>query len=353
MKTLAHITSPMMLFGAAVFACLTSLVVGVPHAHAVGPNTAAMLTAEIVLKPKSPAPLTEVEARVKSYSFDATRALITWRENGKVVQQARGGDEYRFRTGPIGSLTVIEVSLETLDGRVVNTSRSIRPAYVGVTWEARTYTPLLYKGKALQSPGSFVTFTAIPTFIDSSGKEIPAENLVYLWKQGTFPMQNMSGYGKRSVTLMNSKYLETLRIAVEVSNMDRTLIANGEVFAPVSQPTLILYEQSPLLGMRFERAIPSAYTLRGEEVAFIAEPYYFSVKNREDALLTYEWKVGNAPVAARGTITLRPEGSGSGTSPVTLVLRHTKEILQSARAALSVRFNTGEQERNDPAFFSL
>ena len=48
--------------------------------------------------------------------------------------------------------------------------------------QARRYTPPFYKGKKIFTSESVIKFIAIPNFVTSNNKKIPASDLVYTWK---------------------------------------------------------------------------------------------------------------------------------------------------------------------------
>lgn len=308
-------------------------------------------SAQIKIKPEIPGPLQDVQIEVLSNSVNAATAFITWRINGEVVRTARGATLYTITTGPIGTPTVLEVTVEGTNGRTVSVSKVLYPAYVGIVWEAQTYTPPLYRGKAHHSPGSEVRVTAVPILIDEDGKQLKPEDLMYTWKIDNASRPLLSGVGEQTAVMTNFRYLQPLEVSVDVSSLDERIIARGKITIPVKQPEIVLYEQHPLLGVLYTRAIPaSAYRLQNE-ANIVAEPYHMSVAVRDDESLKYDWRVGSNKIDARGIITLRPEGSGEGSTILSLALTHVREILQSARLRTSVDFRATESAQTE--FFAL
>lgn len=323
------------------------------HAQDVG-SVQGVASMQIVLTPSIPGPNTQVTARVQDYSLNLDRSIITWKIDGEVVKTGAAEKIFTFTTGPAGSSLTLQVTAGEVGGRTVSTSRLLRQGYVGIIWEADTYTPPLYKGKALHSPGSTVKITALPMLLDARGTPIDPSKLVYTWKNNYYKMANLSGLGKQTVFVTNTKFLQPLDITVTVSDATSEVTALGAIRIPVSQPYILFYEQHPLRGVLYERALTGTFSLSSKEVSVIAEPYHMSAASRDDGELSYEWRVANEPVtSAKGTIILRTEGEGDSKTPVTLAVRHAINLLQSARSVLTVVFDTSVLDNKTPDFFSL
>lgn len=301
-------------------------------------------------KPEIPGPNTSVLLTLKSYSLSLDTARVTWRVNGEVVKSARGALQLQLTTGGLGSVTTVEATADAAAG-TLSASLVLRPQYVGIAWEAQTYTPVLYRGKALHTPGSKIRATALPVLVGGSGVALPADDLQYTWTLNKHPQPQLSGYGRQSVLLENSKVLQPLNVAVEVRSRDNTLVARNEITIPIVQPEVLLYEKNPLLGVRYAHALGTSYALPPGEATVVAEPFYLSSPTRDDSTLTFDWRIGNNPIDARGIVTLRPEGTGEGSVPLSLVLRNTTEPLQSARTTVQVLFKAAESDA--PNFLTL
>jgi len=103
----------------------------------------------------------------------------------------------------------------------------------------------------------------------------------------------------------------------------------------------LLYEQSPLRGVKYERALQGNFNLTNEEVVVTAEPYFFSAKDRRDAGIIYSWFLNGRQVSGNpddeSSIVLRRE-SGSGSSLISLSVKHPGKLLQEAANAITVNF---------------
>ena len=116
----------------------------------------------------------------------------------------------------------------------------------------------------------------------------------------------------------------------------------GRIVIPAAEPFTVFYEQDPLRGMRFERALGCTYALRNEEVTIVAEPFYFSVDRRASPSLTYAWRLDGSSLQNPGldesSLTLRQITAGEGEASLSLSIQNVAQILQGARGALRIQF---------------
>ncbi len=129
--------------------------------------------------------------------------------------------------------------------------------------------------------------------------------------------------------------------------------AHGEVVIPASPPALVLYEGDPVRGLVLDTAFPSAVTLLGQELTLQAQPYYFSLPDNRNGLLTYNWQLNvndvTGPDTGSGILTLRQTGSGEGSAQVAVTLQdnNSSAFVQNASAALNLFFgNSGSLLNN-------
>jgi hypothetical protein len=292
----------------------------------------------IEILPSTPNPSQQVNAQLKSFSFDLQRSTVTWTVNGGIVSRGVGSTRITFQTGPVGTATTLEAKIDDPFGRTFTATKVIRPAHVGLAWETETYTPPLYRGKALFSPGARIKFVALPIIVSANGTRISTEQLIYTWMRDRRELREVSGLGKQTLILDNDTQLRDFNISVEVTTFDGSVKARGSVTVPVRQPQVGFYEFHPLLGMRYAHALSGTVPLSGSEISVVAEPYYYSSQNRNDVNLEYAWTVDGNEVDAQGMVTLRPVGEAGGRSSIQLALRHRAHIMQTTRDTFSVSF---------------
>lgn len=291
--------------------------------------------------PSLPGPFTDVVLTLNAYTFDPSRTTLTWYVNGILKEKGIGLRKILVKMGPAGTVTTVQVVAEPTDSAKAIITKTFRPAYTAIMWEAQTYTPPFYKGKALASRGSTVTYIAMPFFVDDNGKLIDPSTLVYNWKNGYANNVDASGYGKQTYTIAND--LRNGEVSVEVSTLDKQLRAKASLVVPRIQPFIGVYALNPLLGIKYENAISNNYTLSTQESTVVVEPYFFSVPSRESGNLLYDWTIGTARPSAKSSLVLRSTGTGAGTARITLLLRHARDILQSTRRVFDVQYGSDTQ----------
>ena len=167
--------------------------------------------------------------------------------------------------------------------------------------------------------------------------------IVFTWKQGSRVLGSKSGRGKDTLTLSGYPFFKTLDIRVKAESVDGSLIAENQIDIPPSSPFILFYESHPTLGVKLEKAERLPFTLENDEVSFIAEPYFFGSKRRDDANLLYSWRVNNSavenPSIDKSLITVRPTG-GSGNASLEVSIQHAIHILQQANANVTINFST-------------
>jgi len=202
---------------------------------------------------------------------------------------------------------------------------------VTLVWEALSYTPPLYSGKALLPEGGSVRVSAIVDGVSSP------QSLVYTWKQNGTVLGSKSGLGVSSMVFESSITGRRLLVEASVSTQSGTALGQAAILVPTSQPIIRVYENSPSFGTIFEREISSGFSLADEEVQVVAEPYFFS---QEPSKLSYSWTMNNRAVEQPGkqnTLTLRV-GETSGQASISLEIKSFAHILERAQAALRISF---------------
>ena len=303
--------------------------------------------------PENPRPNQVVTIEIESFSVDLDRAdSITWSINGKTEARGAGVKQIQFEAGELGSRSVVDVTAFGTEIGTINESITIMPTEVDLLWEAKTYTPVLYKGKALPSSDAEITVVAIPQFVTSSGKKLDSEDLVFTWKKDGKVLGNYSGRGKDSIKIIGPKIFNRTRIQAEVSSLGNSLQGMGVVSISSVLPTVLFYEDDPVLGMKYEKAIWSTVELFDEEMTITAHPYFFSSKDRISPDIEYSWKVNGTSVEGspedESSIVLRQVGQGEGEASISLSLQNLNKILQSAQEDFSILFG-----RNNNTLFGF
>ncbi len=289
----------------------------------------------IYSSPKYPKPNESVEIFIESYTTNLDQATMTWSVNGKTERKGVGIKSVIVPAGPIGIKKTITVLVATKEGRVFEQSISINPSEIEILWESDTYTPPFYKGKSLYSSDADLSLLAVPIT-----KGINPANLVYTWKKDGVLLSNLSGFGKQFITIKTQFQIDPVKIEVEVSSSEGSYSARGETLVHPTQPKILVYENRPLSGFRFDKAVGSQQGLDENEVSFVGIPYFFSAAKRNAENLFFSWTMNGASVTPsekdRATLILRHEGGVTGSSQIGLSVENQNGSLQRATNEFSV-----------------
>ncbi|MEK7607710.1 MAG: hypothetical protein AAB484_02175 [Patescibacteria group bacterium] len=290
------------------------------------------------ISPRFPKPDTTVTITAQSFSTDLNRAGFSWISGGKVIKQGTGVMSVSVPSGKAGSLTSISVTVTTIDIGTISQELSWRPADVTLVWKSDGYVPPFYKGKALESYGASFRVTAIPEFF-TAGKRLDPKTLVYTWKKNGTIDPNQLGYGKDSFTGSQTSYIRGGDdINVEVSNSDGSIISTKTITISPGIPEIVFYEDSPLYGIQYEKALNGTFNLIAEEVALRAEPFNVSINNSFTGL-NLDWSINGDSVPSfkdKNKIILRKTGSVGGQSTVGLSIQHQTKLLQGGTASINI-----------------
>lgn len=251
----------------------------------------------IILAPDMPKPNTLVYARAESFLVNLDGSTISWYVNGELIKQGLGEKAINFTNGPAGQTTIVRAVIQMPNGFFVEKTKVLKPINMALVWEADSYTPPFYKGKALHPPMGDLRIIAMP---DGNVK-----NYVYKWRRTGKVLQNESGTGKNILRVTGSVLGRAERIDVEVSTTLRDVVAKGVVRIPTTNPFIVVYQKDPVLGELFNRAIAKSLRMKHEEVVLEAFPIFFSVEDRSS--VTYSWDVDRNDAGLEPNVVLRSE----------------------------------------------
>ncbi|OGG63663.1 hypothetical protein A3D66_03105 [Candidatus Kaiserbacteria bacterium RIFCSPHIGHO2_02_FULL_50_9] len=307
-------------------------------------QTTGLSPVEIVASPENPTPGAQVLIHLQSASIDLDRSTIIWTINGKRGASGVGVKNTTAVAGVVGTRLLISVAVTEPSGAPVSAAVTLTISTVDVLWQAISYTPPFYQGKALAASDAPVMVTAIPHLVVSSGKEASPGTLIYTWRRNTTVLGNQSGRGRSSVTIDGPKLNDSVRVFVDIATADGAVRGSGAAIIGAAAPEVVLYEDDPLLGIQFNTALQKEFFLSGSESRIVAVPYFMSAKERTSGALRYQWTLNGMPVATeegkKGSVTLRQTAEGSGTATLALVVQNLKQILQSASRSLTVSFGS-------------
>jgi hypothetical protein len=299
----------------------------------------------LLLTPEQPGPYEEVALILHSSIYDLTISEISWYLDGELRVAGIGKVGSLFTVGSLGSSASIEARVVTEDKDTLIRRALIRPAGVDILWEAHSYTPPLYRGKALAPSFGLIKLTAIPQLANTQGKPLNPKDLVYTWSRRGVVLGNSSGVGKQTIVLTHEAVsLQPFVVNVSVTSFSGAGFAEKTISIPVTDPKILLYQNHGLEKVLYERAITDSFVLPKAEASLRAEPYYFSLDDVVNGLLRYRWRVNgddiSVPLTNQGNeITFGREGSANGSARVSVEIENDNlpfRILQSAEKTITI-----------------
>lgn len=141
-----------------------------------------------------------------------------------------------------------------------------------------------------------------------------------------------------------------MQVSVDVSAVNSTLKATQSISLQSTVPDVVLYENNPLLGVVYEKAITGTFKLERPQVDFEGIPYFFSSSKKDDATLSYKWYINGAEVMSKSPnenyMVLQNNKNLEGTAVVNVSLSHANNILQNAKASLGLDFKKVDNASN-------
>ncbi|MDP2705184.1 MAG: hypothetical protein U1D31_02970 [Patescibacteria group bacterium] len=296
-------------------------------------------------KPDAPKPFEKIIVEIEGYSVNLNSSYITWSVNGVARKAGPGAKSVELVLGGLGSVTVVSATIEADGGINIEKEITLRPVDVDLVWEAQSYTPPFYKGKALNAPQGSVVITAIP-YVVEGGVRINSANLIYKWSKDNTVQGSLSGSGRNTFVFNGSIISRPVTISVEVTSPKSNIKAVKKITIKPSQAKVLLYEINPLYGVGYASAIGKEYEMRGKELTLIATPYFFSSQDKAGDNLSHVWSLNNKKIdgeANKNVITFRrPETVG--VSQIALGVESGNKILQSARNTVLLKFSEEKSE---------
>ncbi|HZS43236.1 MAG TPA: hypothetical protein VFA52_03410 [Candidatus Paceibacterota bacterium] len=300
----------------------------------------------IKVNPENPAPSQLVNLSLEAFGTDLNRADISWLVNGVVQKNGVGATSFEFTTGAAGSLSAVQVIILPVNGTRITKTVNISPASVDIVWEANSYVPPFYEGKRLYPPQGTLTFVALPNFV-SNGVTVDPNTLVYKWRLNNSVLGDKSGYGKRTLTVTGDILNQPINVSVEASLVKNNISGSGAISVASQNPQVLLYEDSPLNGILFNKILDSQFDLTASEVTFGAFPFYFSATSPTDKTINYAWYLNNSAMALdphQSEVVFRKPDNQNGQSAISVSATVPSSILQSASTNIIVNFSNNSSQ---------
>lgn len=203
---------------------------------------------------------------------------------------------------------------------------------VDILWQGETYAPPFYQGRGLWSKQSKINFVAIPQGLGSP------TSLNYKWTKNGTVLGNINGIGRNTLSFFDNILSKPQTIKVEIISGQNTVLAEASVTVTPISPILAVYENNPLYGYMFHRETSGTYELKEREVTFSAFPFFFSISDRADSIISYEWRTNVGEAETTNSVTYRSPDNAAGSSAVQARATNKDQITQDTDKNFLIEF---------------
>lgn len=292
--------------------------------------------------PQYPAPLSVATLSFLSNSLDLANATLTVSVNGKSIYQG-AVQPVAVTLGKAGSITNVAATISA-GGATYKQTLSIQSQDVALIAEPVSSSPPLYPGKSSVPLEGDVRVVVVANFRNASGQVLNPAALSYSWTVDDTKIADSSGIGKEAIMVASPLQYRARDVSVAVMSSDGTLVGGASLSLMPLGPLVRIYENDPLLGIRYDRALSNAYTINGSEATLYAAPFSFPTTSSAPLL---QWFLNGSSAQVGNSITLRPTGSGEGNASLSLVA----SAGQYTTATLNLSLSFGAQPSSN--FFGL
>lgn len=293
---------------------------------------------DIAIEPKFPKPGETVKLTLEAFGIDLNTSSISWSINGKSSLSGKGQKSVSFVAGKSGQATNVEVKIAPTNSKGITRAFTVSPQTVDIIWEARTYTPPFYRGKALYSPQENVKFVAMPYAV---GRTANPDVVAYKWSQDYEVQGSKSGVGAQSFAYKGGILMLPVNILVSATDQNGNVAENYLALAPFS-PQIGLYEESPLYGILWNNELSGGFNFGDKEERTVAAyPYHFGASGKASANLSYSWAINGYEISvptSQGSMTFRNTKGEEGKSIIGVAIKNNGNFLESAESGTTINF---------------
>ena len=117
--------------------------------------------------------------------------------------------------------------------------------------------------------------------------------------------------------------------------------ARSNISLSPSNAEALFYEESPSLGILFNKEISPGLSLNDREKSIAVFPYFFGVARRNDPRLTYTWTMNGSRLNAaksESSMTFRNERNEEGVAAIGMIINNDESFLQGAIGGTVINF---------------
>jgi hypothetical protein len=314
---------------------------------------------DIRMNPESPGPQEEVTISLNSFSFNINKAETSVYLNNKFVKKAIGLKVFKFTTSGLGKESLLRFDILQNDGEMVTEEVLIVPTSVSLVYEiSNPHTPSGYLGKSTAISNSALTIHAFPNFVNTSGKKLNKDSLVYTWYKNFNIEAKSSGFAKSTYVIdrLDAFPRETF-ISVKVSSLDGSIYNNSQIVFNPQKSEIEFYLLDNTMPFSFKNiANPNIFSFYSD-TRILAVPYFMNDIDSKKA--QYSWIIGGKEYShtedsKRNEILLVNGSSDSFVSSIdiSLQINNRYRILQSVYESFSINFGDTSNNDRDDIFFN-
>lgn len=317
------------LFTACIMLFLLPTIVSAQSLDGLG-NTSSF---SVTVLPQYPKPMSPATLSFLSSMIDLANTSMTVSVGGKQTY-AGSVQPVTIMLGRAGSPTSVVVTMTSLGVRYTQTV-IVQPEDVSLIAEPLSSAPALYPGKPQVPLEGSTRVVALASFADASGRTLDPSTLSYTWTVDGAEIANSSGIGKQAVIVASPIQYRTRDVSVLVQSQAGNLVGQDSFSLNPKDPSVRIYANDPLLGIRFEHALAGSYSIGGTEASLYAAPFSFPLAGGAPIL---QWFLNGTKTQTGNLITLRPTGSGQGSASLSLTATGNANSFTAVNTSLSIIF---------------
>jgi hypothetical protein len=264
----------------------------------------------------------KVTASAESSSMNLAAALIIWKLDDTEIGRGIGLTEIAFSLDSFTTHKLI-VDVTAQDGANRIEEVPIKASDVDILYEALTYTPPLYGGRALPTLGSDVRLHAVSS-------SAPAGSSIYTWRRDGTILKKASGLGKDSLTTNLGMFDDTALFSVSVSSLSGEFIGENSIRIHTVDPELRIYEERALIGTWFNTTLEHN-RLPSSEYDVRVFPFFMSTSAPQLNIISYNWKLSGAAIDGGDDYSRARIIPQSENYSISVNADHTQKLLQSSQ----------------------
>jgi hypothetical protein len=282
-----------------------------------------------------------VTLSITSDSLDLNNVKVIWYVDG-VIKKESNNKTLTINTKINGDKTIIRAIVQTPDGIIKENSIEISPVGVDLVIEPISYTLPFYKGKPLFVMQGKVKIVALPDIV-LKGVKLLSKDLYFKWSKNGSVLGSNSGIGMNSIVVNSTIPVKDINIGLEILDTSGNSILETSRTLSKDEPSILFYENNPLLGVLYNKQIPSNYYIGSkEELNVIAKPFSFDFLTDTSNNASYSWLVNDNSVIPSNKINelilKQTKANSSGSASISLNISNNDKILQSVNRSFDIIF---------------